>query len=413
MSVRRLANNRYRVQIRRKGFPRYDRVFASEAEARAAYESVLASMRDPQQAAEDMTLAEAWRHYAASADFADKSPRTRDTERGRIKPVLERLGGYALARLAERPRLIWEYIDARSRDVSPRTGRKLSKTSIRLELAALSSVAEWAVRRQLLLRNFVHDVKRPGQSKRKRRVARFELGSLDNATLLHDEPKLAESARFALLCWWLGCRPGELAALRRDDVRFANSEITFRDTKNKTDRVVHLVRQALSLLNSQLRYAIDAARMSPYVFSTRGRDGGWKPYNYSQAAKRLRNAGIVASDFHLHAMRREFISRAIEAGIPYATIRKQTGHKSTQAIEIYDEGLSTAPEIRAVLDKHAAAVNTEKVEGLLEVFAHNIGLPQAHLDEMLRVLRGEKASVVRRVMANGEEVPLRIKKRRE
>lgn len=176
---------------------------------------------------------------------------------------------------------------------------------------------------------------------------------------------------------------------------------------------MHLVRQAQSLLNAQLRYAIDAARLSPYVFSTRDRDGGWKPYNFSQATKRLRNAGIVASDFHLHAIRREFIRRAIEAGIPYATIRKQTGHKSMQAIEIYDEGLSTAPEICAVLDQHAAKVNTEKVESLLEVFAQDIGLPQAQLDEMLRVLRGEKLSAVRRVMANGEEVPLRIKERRE
>jgi hypothetical protein len=70
----------------------------------------------------------------------------------------------------------------------------------------------------------------------------------------------------------------------------------------------------------------------------------------------LKHNNVVEADFHAHAMRREFISRAIESSMNYATIRKQTGHHSTQAIEIYDEGLSTAPEIRAALDEHSSLI---------------------------------------------------------
>lgn len=415
MGIKQLGENRYRVQIRRKGFPAFDRVFPSRPEAKAAMDAAFANMGKPQGSAEGMTLSAAWESYRLSSNFNEKSDATRKTEEGRIKAVLAILGGYSLANLAAHPRVIWDYVDERGRYVSEKTGRKLSRTSLRLELAALSSVAAWAVTRQLILRNFVNDVKRPGLTKRKRRVPPVEQGKLELAAQHTEEPKLAQAARFLLLMRFLGCRPGELAALLRADIRFGKQDVTFRDTKFKSeDRLVHSTELALELLNSQYKYALASAPESAYLFSTVSRKKDehghviYKSYNYACGIKNLRSENVVGKDFYAHAMRREYISRAIESGLPYATIRKQTGHHSTQAIEIYDEGLSTAPEIRKALDEHEKSIDRERFEGLLE--AH--GLNKESVQKILASLDDTKKSPITRAYANGESVSLGKRKKR-
>lgn len=403
MGIVKLPGDRYRLQVRRKGFPTVDKVFQTLEEAQAAHDSALARAQDPLDTADDMTIAQAWAKYQQSTEFEDKAPRTQGTEKGRIMPILERLGGYSLARLAANPRIVWQYVDDRKKDVSPRTRKKLSSTSIRLELAALSSVAAWAVKRQILMKNFVKDIQRPTQVKRKRRVPHIEQGAIELATRKEDVPMLAQAARFQLLLRYLGCRPGELSMMRRTDISFANKSATFRDTKYKgEDRLVHVTNPAIHLLNAQYAFALENAPDSKYLFSTQGRDNAWKPYNYAWGVTLLKEAGIVGKDFHPHAMRREYISRAIEGGIPYSTIRKQTGHHSTQAIEIYDEGLSTAPEIRKALDEHSKNVTMEMFVGLML----RQGLTMEQIEQFTAEMKGEKEKVKVFTFANGEQVKI-------
>ncbi|MTD33409.1 tyrosine-type recombinase/integrase [Paludibacterium denitrificans] len=176
-------------------------------------------------------------------------------------------------------------------------------------------------------------------------------------------PKHRKSGAFPRSAATPGCRPGELKELRKEDLRLEKRELTFRDTKNGTYRNVHITSDAAQMLYLQL---VDTPDDSAFVFCTRARTGAWVPYNYSYGVKLLRKESVVAPDFRMHAGRREFISRAIESNVPYATIRKQTGHKSTQALEIYDEGLSTAPEIRAELDRLADKVQQESLVGAFE-----------------------------------------------
>lgn len=414
MGIVRLSDTRFRVQIRRKGFPPYDRVFPSLQEAQAARDAALVQRNNTQDSAEDMTLSMAWESYRLSSDFHDKSENTRKTEEGRIKPVLASLGGYSLANLAAHPRVIKGYIDERRGYVSKKTGRSLSRTSRRLEIAALSSVVAWAVGREYLLRNFVADVTRPGLTKRKRRVPQVEQGKLEIAVMRFDEPRLAEAARFLLLLRFLGCRPGELAGVLRADIRFVKKDITFRSTKyQEEDRLVHVTGEAMSLLDAQYKEALELAPESPFLFTTKSRkkdeqgDSIWGKYNYSCGVKRLREEGVVAQDFHAHAMRREFISRAIESGLPYSTIRKQTGHHSTQAIEIYDQGLSTAPDIRKALDEHEQATMAERLDGILE--AH--GFSRQDIEKFMAKQSGEIPSPIKVVLANGEFKPVNKKKK--
>ena len=405
MSVMQLPSGRWRVQLRRKGYPPFDKVFRSEREARSQERTVRqeqAAVLVPQQ----LTVAEVWERYAKSYEFQAKAQHTQKTEACRIKPVLEALGAYSLSVLEQSPHLVYDYIDRRTQHVSPRTKRKLSPSSVRLEISSLSSLVAWAKRRKLVAGNFLRHIDRPGQAKRKRRVTPVEQAALYNAIYDQAQPKLAEAARFALLLRALGCRPGELAAALRADIEARKGELLFRDTKYRKElRRVPLHKEAAGVVDAQLRHAIVFAEGSPYLFSTKGRaeqaDGSrWRPYGYSCAIKRLREAGVVPDDFHAHAMRREFISRAIEAGLQYSTIRKVTGHHSTQAIEIYDEGLSTAPEVRAALEQHHKTVQGERVLGQLE----SMGATPEMLASFAALMRGEKPKPYRRVYAGGEKV---------
>jgi len=246
---------------------------------------------------------------------------------------------------------------------------------VRLEIAALSAVFIWAKKRRLIRENFVRLITRPVQLPRKRRMAVVELSALKEST--DDcQPRVAEAARFIRLLRLLGCRPGELAGLECQDVSLATSNVTFRRTKHeREDRTVHVSEAAASTIAGQINYINDTVPGAPFLFPTAKRlpqsdrsEDRYAVYNYAWAVKLLRKRGIVGTDFHAHAARREFVSRAIEDGLPYATIRKQTGHHSTAAIEMYDRGLATAPEIRDALNRHAQTVSDDELVGLLARF---------------------------------------------
>ena len=224
MSVFEIGKDRYRVQVRRKGFPTYDQAFATRQLAEAAQARVLGEQKLVLKPG-DITLNEAWERYRDSVDFSRKSDSTQKTELTRIKPVLAVLGEYSLLALQDAPRLIYDYVDRRSKVVSQKTRKTISSSSLRLEIAALSAVAMWAQRRKYIIKNFVRDIARPGLAKRKRRVPPVELGKLELTVMNFDEPKLAEAARFLLLLRFLGCRPGELARLLNADIRFSKPQI--------------------------------------------------------------------------------------------------------------------------------------------------------------------------------------------
>ena len=374
MPVYQLPGGRWRAQIRRKGLPVFDKVFRTRDEAERAHDEQL-SLPARGFVPVDLTLRELWSRYAVSVEYRQKSEHTQRTEATRIKPVLAGLGAYALRHLESSPALIYDYIDRRAVAVSERTGRVLSSTSIRLEIAAISAVCLWAKKRRFIAENFVRHISRPGPTQRKRRVAAVELAALHEATA-HDLPRVAEAARFVRLLRLLGCRPGELAGLRCEDIALDAASLTFRRTKHeRRDRTVHVPEAAAATIAQQIVAINAAAPRSPYLFPTtrRGQEDcapqeRWGPYNYPWAIKLLRSQGIVAPDFHAHAARREFVSRAIEDGLEYSVIRKQTGHHSTAAIEIYDQGLATAPEVRDAFDRHAQTVSLDELTGMFAVY---------------------------------------------
>lgn len=371
MPVYQLPNGNWRAQIRRKGLPAFDKVFESQADAQHAHDQQLALPKQGFVPVE-LLLSELWTRYAGSMEYRQKTQHTQRTEAVRIKPVLQRLGAYALKHLEASPFLIYDYMDQRSATTSKRTGKVYSPTSIRLEIAALSAVCIWARNRRMIETNFVRFIKRPGQAQRKRRFGAIEAAAIADSTE-HSNPMVAQAARFVRLLRLLGCRPGELAGLRCEDIDLDGASVTFRETKfQREDRKVHVTERAASTIAEQIVHLNESAPRAPFLFPTPRRNASaakvsdrWGPFNYSWCIKLLRRHGVVGAGFHAHAARREFVSRAIEDGVEYATIRKQTGHHSNAAIEIYDQGLATAPEVRDALDRHARTVADDELVGLM------------------------------------------------
>ena len=161
MGIKKLANGSWRVQVRKKHV-RLDKVFDTEEEAQAAHDDAMGRSTPPT----TQTLSELWTRYEASMDFEAKAAHTKLTEARRIKPVLAKIGKRSLEELEANTGLIYDYIDERGRHVSNRTKRRLSTTSVRLEVAALSAVVAFAKRRQYVRANFVSNISAPADCSR-------------------------------------------------------------------------------------------------------------------------------------------------------------------------------------------------------------------------------------------------------
>lgn len=366
MGIQQLKNGKYRIQIRKKGYATVDKVFDTLEEAErveAQHKNVLE--KDNR---EHTLLRDAFALYKDSSAWLELAENTRLAYTQRMKPALEALGDYSLKVLENNTEIVRQHFDKRRK-----TG--LSNESIRIEIAAVSAVIKFAVERELISYNFIATkVKRPRPNKRSRRVDVVEKAGLQKAIV--EGGRIAMHARFNLLLGHIGCRPGELAAARKDDINLTKSEVLLQKTKNGEMRRVHLTQSAVSIVRAQLQYS---EYDSPFLFTSRSREGVPKPYNYNNGMRMLRRHKVVEKTYHTHAMRREFISNAIENNVELTTLKKQTGHKTTQALELYDEGLSTAPAIRAVFDE---LDKKQKLE-LLITLAQQAGATKDDLQRML------------------------------
>lgn len=360
--AQKLNNGRYRVQVRGGGFPVFDQVFTRRADALAAEQAERARRTKPTLYDADMTLAAAAARYFESALFVEKKPHTQAGETSKIKPVLAALGNFALRHLADGQRIA-DYRDSRLKVVSDKTKRKIGFNTVRLELAALAAVFDWVIERHILPRKPTIGIRRPHGKPRERRLNDTEAFRLNmflssNVSM----PENLEPARFVVIQRELGCRPGELATLRRVDWDPRGATVTFRDTKShRASRTALVSAVANRLLGEQLVFAKTAAPESPYVFTTWKRDRAPRAYHYKTAIQFLRDLGMVDPDFHAHAARREHISSSLEHGVPHNDIMKQVGQRSIAALLMYDQAQANHPAVRARLKTAAEDRSKEEV----------------------------------------------------
>lgn len=365
---KRLPSGKWRIQVRRQNWPRIDEAgFESEDAANAR--AVELETRFGARPADARTLDEAWGEYIESDTFTDKAESTRKCELRTAKHWLAKLGPLRLRDVEGSPQVFVQYRQERRTATYKRgdVARRYGPNEVRLELASISSLMNYARERAWIQRNPLLGMKRPAKKAEERRISKVQQGRTLMAVVrkdLRDEDR--EAARYFALQQEFGARPGELAKLTKADVDLADKLLCFRGTKTSPVRYVPLTDWQRDRLADQLVWANvkEGVRPSPYVWSTLGKDGEWKPYNYSGWWKTMRKLGVAEASSRPHDARHEHVSSAIENGVPADEIRLVTGHKSVQAFERYNHAKATATRMRAKIEGRQGMLGRQKLEAM-------------------------------------------------
>jgi integrase len=145
------------------------------------------------------------------------------------------------------------------------------------------------------------------------------------ALLAECSPKLRRFVRLALIT---GARPGELLALRWEDV--GEDELTFVETKNGRSRRLPLS----SAIRAVLKECPQKGQV--FVFQNSRTQDAYTVNGLAHTFRRaLERAGVDDGDVTLHTLRHTALSRMISMGIDMFTVMAISGHSSTRMLERY------------------------------------------------------------------------------
>lgn len=375
-----LPSGKFRLQIQRAGWPRIDRAdFPTEADAEAEIDRLLGLYGKPKTG--KTTLRDAWADYLLSDTYDGKAVETRSTELRVSAHWLPRFGDLTLENAVANPQLYVQYrkerLTQRYKPGKNTPERTYGKNQVRLELASLSSLFNYAREQGWIATNPILGIKRPYKRGERRRVPCEEFGRLGlglvNAAYSEED---RERCRFFVLMQELGCRPGELSGLLKSNLDLRAGVLHFLDTKNGEDRGVPLSDWQKEEFSRQLVHAlVKDGDESPYVFSTwSAKNKVWVQYGYSAAWKRLKKLGLVNAEDKTrpHDRRHEHISSAIEQGHSYDQIKLLTGHRSMQAFNRYNHAQATAKAARERVRARGGENLTTAVTAMIEAL-DNIG----------------------------------------
>ena len=335
--IQKIADGRFRVQIRRQGFATQSSYFSSQAKARnwrkeklAAIQLNLSAAR--QSTAEKKTLAELIDEYVGAFDIDRRGSSFRHLKWWRSRLGRRRLSTVKAADIAEHLRFLAQ-TDRRHGGsvVTVRAGQRLSPSTVNRYHAALSKVLNVAINKWHYL-----------DSNPARRVERNPENNERNRWLRPEEAaRLIDSCRgskwnglvvLVQLALCTGARRGELTNLKWSDVRSEDSVsyAELQSTKNRESRTLVIVGDAFEELKtwrSQRNSVTDVVFPSinhPFKPFT-NLDVHWK--------KALAEAEIV--DFRFHDLRHTAASYLTQAGVPAITVAAILGHKTLQMTKRY------------------------------------------------------------------------------
>jgi integrase len=169
-----------------------------------------------------------------------------------------------------------------------------------------------------------------------------------------------------------GLRPGEVLALKLEDISYGHRRIVVRcrndhpkgvRAKSRFERVVDLYEPAtLSVLNEYVIAHRPADGGSPFVFLVGGRGRHRaEPLGYAALAKLFSRAccraGIHEPWVSPHALRHTHASRMWDAGMRELTLQKRLGHASPESTRMY-----TKVSDRAVVADYRRALGLDAMD---------------------------------------------------
>lgn len=222
-----------------KGITQGPRTKAEETQIEEQEKAEAARLKRLQEQ-ELVTLADYWPEYLATAKQKKKA-KSLDKEESHFKNWLEPLLGHIPLRqisLAQWDFLIKALTDA---GLAPRTRQYIALT--------LRQVMDHAFMRKIITEappraKHVGAVLKPESNRRTRTLTGEELQNILEGLAARDQ----HAYRLTLFCAMTCCRAGEAFKLEWRDVDLANTQATFRDTKNGTSRTIPLSPVLVDLL---------------------------------------------------------------------------------------------------------------------------------------------------------------------
>ena len=322
------GKSRYRVQIRKKGYPIQTATFPRLTDARKW-------ARDTESAIDDgryFKTSEAKRHTLS--ELVDRyvlhvlptKPKSQKKQTQQLGWWKDQIGDYALA--AVTPALIAEYRDRLAQTVNVR-GSKNSPSTVLRYLAALShaftvAVNEWG----WLDDNPLRKVTKPTEPRgRVRFLSDDERERLLTACRTSSNLYLYPVVVLALST---GMRQGEILGLIWDDIDIHQGRITLHDTKNNERRVVPLASHAMEIMREHMKVRrLDTEFVFPSKVG-RGRNPMDLRAPWNAALKKAQ-----IEDFRFHDLRHSAASYLAMNGVSLAELAEVLGHKTLQMVKRY------------------------------------------------------------------------------
>lgn len=311
-TIRKKGEGQYHVQIRKRGYPTQTKTFTKEADAKR-WATIIESEME-RGVFVSRTEAEATLVKDVLERFATEvlpTKRSEQSDKSRIKTLIEAFGDYRLASLNSTQ--VAKFRDSRLKVVGPQSviheinllNRVLKAASMDWGIALPGGLPTAQVRKPVKPRG------------RDRRVSESEINQILQVT------KSVELCTIITLAVETGMRRNELASLAWEEIDLDKQTAHLPKTKTDVPRTVPLSRTAVSALQ----------KLPP---KTEGRVFALQAESMSQAFERAcepHRANIVGARFH--DLRHEATSRLFEKGLNVMEVAAITGHKTLDMLKRY------------------------------------------------------------------------------
>ena len=262
-----------------------------------------------------ITINELWEEYLSSSS-ALLTIGTVERKKSALKHLFKFFGDTQISEIDFV--IIEKYLSFRKKEIlnkDSNLGKREQEISFRtanIELAVLSSLLNFALRRGYLEKNPAAGIKKLNELSRLKTLSDSDIDKL----IAGATNKLTRDLITFLI--YTGCRKGEALNLKWDDVDLQNEVIAIKGTKTKYDRYIpisNVLKKVLEEIN----------RQSDYVFCYKGK----KLSNFKGSFKTAcRRAGI--KDLRVHDLRHVFASKMVMSGTSLYITGNLLGHRTPQ-----------------------------------------------------------------------------------
>ncbi|MDB5525663.1 MAG: site-specific integrase [Rhizobium sp.] len=327
MASVRKKNDKWQVQVRRKGFPAVSQTFLKKSDA-SEWARMMESKLDRRDLPSDPKLLKSTKLSELIERYRDEIVVAKKC--ASVETII--LNAFLRHKICQKflsDITLIDWIKYRDERVLTITGKSLKRELSPVVHMFRVANKEWGydIRENPLSRLSIKSDDR----RRERRLSPVEELKLTQAAKRTLRDYLSP---VILLALETGMRRGELLSIRTDHVDFRRRLLSVPETKNGESRTIPLTEKALEILRERFAIATDDGRL--FSVSATALQLSWQ--------RTCRRANI--ENLHFHDLRHEAISRFFEMGLTTPEVALISGHKDIRMLFRYAHGTQ-----KAILEK--------------------------------------------------------------